>query len=319
MVRVRTPRLLLLGAVLAVAVTSTIPALAADDTSTADVPVRRAVSAAVIRTTTADAPVQVNVDIGMRVRAGRRCTSSLPGVCTTGGTVYHPCFNLRDRFYGGCEVHTLFRVLQPDTPWELAQGITIGSASTARDGRIVEHGWADRLTQADLEVYAADPDRRFGDVRLRVPDFSTVFRDTAYSAQIGHLRLPRQGQADVGRLTGRAVGAGGRSMPPGSFKLDLFGHGNTMHRSGLLGGQSFQEFGFGGAMVRDGVTDGSFSSKPLWAGAYDVHVQRKGASFSCGLDVRPDAPTAILLDFARPNLGNPRCVPMRSLAQGLPG
>ncbi len=321
MVRMRggRRRLFLAGAVVASSAVTQVPALAGAETMTTDVPQRRTVDAAVIRTSTADAPVQVNVDIGMQVQAGKRCSSPLPGVCT-GGNVYHPCFNLHDPAYAGCQLYTLFRVVSPDQPHELLQGITIGRSSTARDGTVVEHQWAGRVTQADLELYAADVDGRFGDARMRIKGFATEFRGTAYSAQIGHLNLPREGDADVGRLVGRAIGSNGRPMPAKGFKLDTFGHENTIHKTGLLGGRSFDLYGFGGATVRAGTVDGSFASKPLWAGAYDVHIQRKGASFNCGVDITAGAPTALVLDFRNTrNLGNRRCVPMRSLAQGVPG
>ncbi len=304
-------------ALTALAVITAGPAQAGSGTSSSEVPSRRAQSTVVVRTTTADAPVQVNVDIGMQVRQGRRCASRLPGACT--GAVYHPCFNLQDPAYGGCQLYTLFRVLNADAPVDLARGIAIGATSTARDGTVVEHGWGAKVSTVDLEVYALDPERRFGDVRLRVSDFPLALGDTASSDPIGHLNLPGIGDPDVGGLIGRALGKDGRPMAPGSFKLDLFGHENTRHTTGLLRGRTFDVYGFGGAKIQRGTTDGSFLSKPLWAGAYDVHVQRKGASFTCGLDVVAGKPVRLNLNFGLNNLGQPRCEPMGSLAQGVPG
>ena len=310
----------MLPAALVAVVAAGLPALAGPGTTSADVPERRSVSATVIRTSTADAPVQVNVDIGMQVKAGRRCTSSLPGVCNGAGkAVYHPCFNLHDKAYKGCQLYTLFRVLDPQNRWSLAQGVTVGNTSTARDGSTVTHGWANKVTQADLELYAFDPQGRFGDVRMRVPSFPHTVGTTAYSDRIGHIHLPQEGDADVGRMTGRAIGKDGRPMPPSSFKLDLFGHGNTGHQTGLLGGRTFTVYGFGGAKVQPGTRDGSYRSKPLWAGAYDIHVQRKGASFVCGFDVKGGQVARFDIDFRKPNLGQRRCKPMGSLAQGVPG
>lgn len=294
-----------------------LPAQATGGTTSAEVPNRRDVDATVIRTSTADALVQVNVDIGMPVKAGRRCTSRLPGVCK--GTVYHPCFNLKDPAYKGCQLYTLFRVVDADTRLDLSQGIPIPSTTTARDGSQVTHGWAKKVSQADLELYAFDPDGMYGDVRMRVPAFPLVVGRTAYSDRIGHIPLPRRGDKDVGSVVGRAIGKDGRPMPPSSFKLDAFGHGGTGHATGLLADRSFTVYGFGGAKVRPGTRDGSFATKPLWAGAYDLHVQRKGASFRCGFDVRPGKPSRFDIDFRKPNLGNRRCEPMTSLAQGVPG
>lgn len=310
-------RSLLAAAVLAV-IGSTLPASAGSGTSSEDVPTRRTQSAAVIRTTTADTLVQVNVDIGMHVKAGTRCRSGLPGVCK--GAVYHPCFNLQDTAYAGCQLYTLYRVLDKGTALDLAQGIPIGSTSKARDGSLVEHGWGGKVTQADLEVYAFDPAGRYGDVRLRVPGFphTSPLGDIAYSDDIGHINLPRIGDPDVGVLVGTATGRDGRPMPPRSFKLDAFGHGNTGHRTGLVKGKSFPLYGFGGAKVADGTTDGSFRTKPLWTGAYDVHIQRKGASYRCGIDV-VRGEVRLDLHFGRKNLGQQRCEPMNSLAQGVPG
>jgi hypothetical protein len=308
-------RVLLAAAVLAT-LTTALPASASSTTS-ADVPTRRAQSTTVVRTTTADTLVQVNVDLGMQVQAGRRCRSSLPGVCT-GGNVYHPCFNLHDRAYAGCQMYTLFRVLDAGTALDLAQGIEIPSVSTARDNTLVEHGWGGKVTQVDLEIYAFDPLGRYGDARMRVGSFPHVLGDTASSDQIGHIRLPRLGAPDAGVLVGRALGTDGKPMPPRSFKLDAFGHENTRHTTSLVKGKSFELIGFGGAKIQDGVTDGTFRSKPLWTGAYDIHVQRKGASFRCGFDVVPGE-VRFDLDFRKNNLGNPRCKPMRPLAQGVPG
>ena len=315
MARVRGARALLAVVVVAVGAL-TLPAGADTGTTSQEVPARRTQTAAMIRTTTADTLVQVNVDIGMQVKAGTRCRSGLPGVCK--GRVYHPCFNLKDPSYAGCQLYTLFRVLDKGTAADLAQGITIPSASTARDGRLVQHGWGAKVTQADLEVYAHDPLGRYGDVRLRVPAFPHVVGDVAHSDEIGHISLPMLGAPDTGVLVGKATGKDGRPMPPGSFKLDLFGHGGTGRSTGVLNGKRFTAYGFGGAKVTAGTTDGSFRSKPLWVGAYDVHVQRRGASFRCGLDV-VRGQVRLDLHFGRKNLGQPRCKPMNSLAQGVPG
>lgn len=310
-------RALLAVAVLAL-LSATLPASAGDGTTSQAVPTRRAQPTALIRTTTADTLVQVNVDIGMAVRAGTRCRSDLPGVCK--GTVYHPCFNLDDPLYAGCQLYTLFRVLDRGTATDLAQGIAIGSTSRARDGTLVEHGWGGKVTQADLEFYAHDPLGRYGDARMRVSGFPYVSAagDVAASEQIGHINLPRLGDPDVGVLVGTATGKDGKPMPPRSFKLDAFGHGDTAHPTGLLRGTSFTLYGFGGAKVTDGTTDGSFRTKPLWTGAYDVHVQRKGASYRCAVQV-VRGQVRLDLDFGRRNLGQSRCTPMNALAQGVPG
>lgn len=296
---------------------SALPALAGNGTTTDEVPTRRAETATVIQTSTADTSVQVNVDIGMQVQAGKRCRSSLPGVCT-GGNVYHPCFNLHDKAYAGCQLYTLFKVLDAGSAADLAQGIEIPNVSTARDGSLVQHGWGSKITQADLEIYAFDPLGRYGDTRLRIGSFPRVVLNTAFSEPIGHISLPRLGAADAGVVVGRALGPTGKPMPPGSFKLDLFGHENTMHFTTLKKGKRFALMGFGGAKIKPGVTDGTFRSKPVWVGAYDVHVQRKGASFRCGFDVRPGE-VRFDIHFGKPNLGNPRCKPMRPLAKGVPG
>ena len=311
-------RAALAAAVLAVLATG-VPATAggSGETTTADVPTRRDLTAAVIRTTTADSLVQVNVDIGMQVKAGTRCRSGLPGVCKGNGTVYHPCFNLKDPAYKGCQMYTLFRVLPRGTALDLAQGITIGNTSEARDGTVVEHGWAGKVTQADLEFYAYDPLGRYGDARMRVPGFPHVIGTTAFSDEIGHVPLPRLGAPDTGVLVGRAIGRDGKPMPPASFKLDLFGHGDTGHSSGLLDGNRFTLYGFGGAKIQAGVTDGSFRSKPLWVGHYDLHLQRKGASYRCKLVVKPGE-VRFDVHFGKKNLGQ-RCTPMQPLAQGVPG
>ena len=201
---------------------------------------------------------------------------------------------------------------------DLAQGIAIPNSSESRDGRIIEHGWGGKITQADLEIYAFDPQGRYGDARMRVTSFPHFLGDTAFSDQVGHIRLPKLGARDAGVLVGRAIGTDGKPMPPRSFKLDAFGHENTRHTTTLVKGNRFELYGFGGAKVQDGTNDGTFRSKPLWVGAYDIHVQRKGASFRCGFDVKPGE-VRFDLDFRKPHLGNPRCKPMRSLAQGVPG
>jgi hypothetical protein len=256
------------------------------------------------------------VDIGMQVKAGTRCRSTLPGVCK--GAVYHPCFNLKDPVYAGCQLYTLFRVLDRGTAADLAQGITIPSSSKARDGSAVAHGWGGKVTQADLEFYAYDPLGRHGDARMRVPGFPHAVGDLAMSDEIGHIVLPTAGAPDAGVLIGTATGKDGKPMPPSSFKLDLFGHGDTGHPTGMLKGKRFMLYGFGGAKVQPGTTDGSFRSKPLWSGHYDLHIQRKGASYRCKLVVK-DGPVRFDVHFGKPKLGQPGCRPMNSLAQGVPG
>ena len=308
-------RAILAAAVLAV-LASTVPASADGGTTTGDVPARRTQTTAMIRTTTADSLVQVNVDIGMQVQAGKRCRSGLPGVCK--GAVYHPCFNLKDPVYAGCQLYTLFRVVDRGAAADLAQGITIPSTSTARDGTLVEHGWGAKVTQADLEFYAYDPAGRYGDARMRVPGFPNLVGDVALSDEIGHVVLPMLGAPDAGRIVGTALGKDGKPMPPRSFKFDAFGHGNTGHPTGLAKGKRFMLYGFGGAKITDGTTDGSFRTKPLWTGSYDIHIQRKGASYRCGIDVTAGE-VRMDLHFGKPRLGQPGCRPMNSLAQGVPG
>ena len=299
-------------------IATAVPASAgsARGTVTADVPTRKDVTTTVIRTSTADTLVQVNVDIGMQVKAGTRCRSGLPGVCK--GAVYHPCFNLKDPAYRGCQLYTLYRVLSRGTALDLAQGIPITNTSTARDGSTVTHGWAGKVTQADLEFYAYDPHGRYGDARMRVPGFPHRLLDVAYSDEIGHVRLPLLGAPDSGVVIGRALGKDGKPMPPSSFKFDAFGHGDTGHPTGVLNGKQFMLYGFGGAKVTAGTTDGTFRTKPLWRGHYDIHVQRKGASYRCALKVTA-AQVRFDLHFGRKNLGQRSCKPMNSLAQGVPG
>lgn len=291
-----------------------LPASATQGTTTADVPTRGAQTATVLRTSTADAPVQVNVDIGLAVRAGTRCRSDLPGVCT--GNLYHPCFNLDDPAYAACAQYTLFQVLPPGLT-ELAHGITVPDAGLTRSGHRVRHGWGGKVTEVALEVYADDPLDRYGDVRLRVRSFPDRKGSTRYSAPIGHLGLPLLGAPDTGLLVGRAVDERGRPLRPRSVKLDLFGHGNTAHRTGLLGGQRALMTGFGGATVRPGTRDGSFRTKPLWRGAYDLHVQRRGRAWTCPLSV-PGPLMTFDLDFRRANLGHSGCHRMQPLVQGVP-
>src|SRR4051794_30967500 len=95
-------------ATLLVAVLVAGPAFAGSGTTTGEIPARRTQTTALIRTTTADSLVQVNVDIGMKVQAGKKCRSAYPGACKSG--VYHPCFNLDDPAYAGCELYTHYRV-----------------------------------------------------------------------------------------------------------------------------------------------------------------------------------------------------------------
>jgi hypothetical protein len=287
-----------------------VPALAGSGTTSGDVPARRTPETAVLRTSTADTLVQVNVDIGMRVRAGTSCRSSYPGACK--GATYHPCFNPADPAYAGCEMYTFFRVVPPGA--DLSRGIAVGSSAGA-----LTHDWARKITEAHLEVYAADPAGLFGDVRLRVTSFPHVdpLGGTAYSDEIGHLNLPLQGAPGTGWIEGTAVGAKGRAMAPRSFKLDVFGHDDTGRRTGLAGEGAFVEYGFGRAAVEAGVTDGHFRTRPLFTGTYDVHVQRKGASYRCTVHV--DGPLRFDLDFAAPRLGHPGCRPLTPLARGVPG
>ena len=286
-------------------------ALAGSSTSSAEVPARRDQPTALIRTSTVDAPVQVNVDIGMRVADRRRCTSPYPGACK--GATYHPCFNPDDPSYAGCELYTFYRVIPPGA--DLTQGIAVGSSAGP-----LTHDWGRKITEAHLEVYAVDPLRQWGSVRLRVDDFPHVLAagQTAYSDEIGHITLPRAGAQGTGTIVGTAIGADGRPMPPRSFKLDVFGRADTGRHTGLAGEGAFMEYGFGSARVEDGVTDGTFATRPLFTGHYDIHVQRRGASYTCrvavtGGELRFD------LDFGRDRLGHPGCVPLRPLARTVPG
>jgi hypothetical protein len=286
------------------------PALAGGGTTSGDVPARRAETTALLRTSTTDAPVQINVDIGMKVRAGKKCTSSYPGVCK--GTTYHPCFNPNDPAYPGCEMYTHYRVVRPGT--NLLDGIpivsSVGSLTTS---------WGRKITEAHLEVYAVDPERRYGSVRIRVNSFPHALpgSGTASSEPIGHINLPMAGMPGTGWISGIATAPDGQPMPPRSFKFDVFGHTNTGRRTGLAGEGAFMEFGFGSARVEDGVRNGSFSTRPLYTGTYDIHVQRKGASYNCTVQVKGGL--RFDLDFGKDRLGHPGCKPMRPLAKGVPG
>ena len=286
------------------------PALAGGGTTSSDVPSRRAETTALVRTSTADTLVQVNVDIGMKVRADKSCHSAYPGVCK--GATYHPCFNLADPAYGGCELYTHYRVVPPGA--DLSRGISIVSSV----GNLT-HDWGRKITEAHLEVYAVDPARRYGSVRILVDSFPNTLPvgDTAYSKEIGHINLPLTGAPGTGSISGTAIDADGRPMPPRSFKFDVFGRTDTGRRTGLAGDGGFMEYGFGSARVEDGVRDGSFSTRPLYTGHYDIHVQRKGASYSCRVKVTGQF--RFDLDFGKDRLGHPGCQPLRPLARTVPG
>lgn len=284
---------------------------AGGETTTGEVPARRPEPTAVIRTSSADTAVQVNVDIGMKVRAGQSCSSRFTGACK--GAVYHPCFNPHDPAYRGCQQYTFYRVIPPGT--DLSKGIAIDSATGA-----LNHGWGRKITEAHLEVYAVDPMQKYGDVRIRVDGFPHSLpglTSTAYSDEIGHINLPLAGTAGTGSISGVAVGPGGRPMPPRSFKLDVFGRSDTARHTGVAGEGAFLEYGFGGARVEDGVRDGSFATRPLFTGSYDIHVQRRGASYSCRVKVA--GALRFDLDFSKDRLGHPGCEPLRPLDQSVPG
>lgn len=279
-------------------------------TTSDDAPARRTQTTALVRTSTADTLVQVNVDIGMSVRAGKRCTSPYTGACK--GAVYHPCFNPDDPAYAGCAQYTFYRVVPPGA--DLSRGIAIASSAGP-----LTHGWGRKITEAHLEVYAMDPARMYGSVRIRVNSFPNALAvgDTAASDEIGHINLPKRGAPGTGWISGTAIGADGRPMPPRSFKFDVFGRTDTGRPTGFAGEGKFMEYGFGSARVEDGVLDGSFSTRPLYAGTYDIHVQRKGASYTCRVKVT--GPFRFDLDFGKDRLGHPGCEPLRPLARTVPG
>jgi hypothetical protein len=287
------------------------PALAGGGTTSGDVPARRPQTTALVRTSTVDSLVQVNVDIGMKVKAGRQCTSAYTGACN--GSTYHPCFNLDDPAYRGCEMYTHYRVIPPGV--DLSQGISIVSSAGP-----LTTSWGRKITEAHLEVYAVDPARKYGSVRIRVDSFphTLAVGDTAYSDEIGHINLPLEGAPGTTWISGTAVGADGRPMPPRSFKFDVFGRGDTGRHTGVAGEGSFMEYGFGSARVEDGVYDGSFATRPLYTGTYDVHVQRKGASYTCRVKVTGGG-FRFDLDFGKDELGHPGCEPLRPLARTVPG
>jgi hypothetical protein len=297
-----------LAALLAVAMVGG-QALAGGGTTSADIPVRRPESTALVRTSTVDALVQVNVDIGMRVQDGRDCTSPYTGACKS--STYHPCFNPADPAYAGCQMYTHYLVVPPGS--DLAQGISIGSSTS--NG--LTHDWGRKISEAHLEVYAVDPLRQYGSVRIRVDSFPNTVLNTAYSNEIGHINLPLAGTPGTGYISGQAIGADGKPMAPRSFKFDVFGRTDTGRRTGAAGEGAFMEYGFGSARVEDGVTDGQFATRPLFAGSYDIHVQRKGASYTCRVKVT--GPFRFDLDFGKPRLGHPGCEPLRPLALTVPG
>jgi hypothetical protein len=284
------------------------PALAGAGTTSSQVPARRPQTTALVRTSTVDAPVQVNVDIGMKVKAGTRCTSPYPGACK--GATYHPCFNPDDPAYRGCQLYTHYRVVPPG--FDLTQGISIPAATNG-----LMHSWGRKITEAHLEIYAVDAARTYGSVRVRVDSFPNVLLDTAYSNEIGHITLPRAGAPGTGFLSGRAVGPGGKPMPPRSFKLDAFGHTDTGRHTGVAAESAYMEYGFGSAQVEDGVRTGEFATRPMFVGTYDIHVQRKGASYSCLVKIT--GPFRFDLDFSKDRLGHPGCEPLRPLARTVPG
>jgi hypothetical protein len=287
------------------------PAFAGSDTTSRDVPSRRAQPTALIRTSTVDSLVQVNVDIGMKVQAGKHCASPYTGACK--GATYHPCFNPEDPAYLGCEQYTFYRVIPPGT--DLTQGISISSTA----GNLT-HEWGRKITEAHLEVYAMDPARKYGSVRLRVDGFPNVdaLGQTASTAPIGHINLPLAGMPGTATIVGTATDADGRPMPPRSFKFDVFGRTDTGRHTGVAGEGTFMEYGFGSAQVEDGVYDGSFATRPLYTGSYDIHVQRRGASYTCRVKLA-DGPFRFDLDFGQDRLGHPGCEPLTPLSRSVPG
>jgi len=224
-------------------------------------------------------------------------------------------FNPDDPAYAGCEQYTFYRVIPPG--FDLTQGISIGSTAGA-----LTHDWGRKITEAHLEVYPVDPLRQYGAVRLRVDSFpntlSPGLTPTASSDEIGHINLPLAGAPGTGSILGTARGADGQPMPPRSFKLDVFGRTDTGRRTGAAGEGGFMEYGFGGARIEEGTTDGSFATRPLYSGHYDIHVQRRDASYSCRVNVTGGA-LRFDLDFGKDRLGHPGCEPLRPLARTVPG
>jgi hypothetical protein len=92
---------------------------------------------------------------------------------------------------------------------------------------------------------------------------------------------------------------------------------DTARPTGVAGEGAFMEYGFGRAAVEHGVTDGHFRTRPLFTGTYDIHVQRKGASYTCRVKV--NGAFRFDLDFGRDRLGHAGCAPLRPLARTVPG
>lgn len=87
-----------------------------------------------------------------------------------------------------------------------------------------EHGWANRVTSASVEVYPKDAG--YGGVRIAVGGFGHFANGGAYSASAGVVRLPRAGEPGVSKLNGFVwATAGGAPVGDGRVTVDIFHFG----------------------------------------------------------------------------------------------
>lgn len=157
---------------------------------------------------------------------------------------YSPGNNHLDPFYGanvmskdGCASYYRVESFSPEGT-SFPYGIFIGNVDRnmcsgqpwCTGPEILVHNWANRLTQAHLEIYSEDP--RYGNAAIWASNFSLFANGGAYSEDLGVIHLPdgantspdpRTGVYQVAKLNGFVFTREGVAVPAGRMTIHMWG------------------------------------------------------------------------------------------------
>ncbi len=197
---------------------------------------------------------------------------------------YDPCHNVSDPYIAGCQNSGgYYKVLKySSTSSDFPYGIFVDNSNSGSD-----HFWAKRTGVVFLEIYPysvpvsaplsgyrLDPGacacNVYGGLEVVINDWKGGSSPgSAFSANIGILKMTNLSEPDVGKMNG-FIRNNGTPIGAGAVNVDWFGQDKTTTRS--TGG--FPVFSFASWPTN---ADGYYTSGPVLKGNYHIYVTSNGS------------------------------------------
>lgn len=235
------------------------------------------------------------------------------------GNEYNPCHHADDPFFGACVMSNVgpisyykvhgFDNANPSAPNDWPFGIFIDdqNLNACADqpwckgippGQPLQHGWAELITGAALEVYGYDG---LGGARVHIgPEGWVAANGGVYAPPLGTITLPSPGSP---RLNG-FVTRGGAPVAADEAGLDFF-------QDGQLTAATSTGVPLAGFASTSTNGDGYYSSGPMFGGTYKIYVSDRATQSKIIIyaDIWLDG-ERLDFDLAQPCFGFPACEPV---------